>query len=71
VNGPVFNGIQIQAGYALSPEVESGLAVMTESWLGGLAWSWKQFSARAGLSREDREETYIRKTAYANITYRH
>ena len=61
--GPVSDDLGVRLGVARAPETVNGEAVQTESLFAGLRWNFTDLtSLNLDVSRDDREDSYIRNT---------
>lgn len=67
----VTDRLQLRAGYARAPEAVDGLAITTESLFGGLTYAVRDdLDIHLNLSRDDREDVYVRNSANVSFTYK-
>ncbi len=68
---PVSDRLQLRAGYANAPEAIDGVAISTQSLFGGVTFQVKEnLDLHLNLARDDREESYVRKSASVGFTYK-
>lgn len=68
---PVTDRLQLRAGYARAPEALDGLAITTESLFGGLTYAVREdLDLHFNLSRDDRENSFVRNSANVSFTYK-
>jgi YaiO family outer membrane protein len=68
---PLTNRLQVRAGYAHAPEAINGFAVTTKSLFGGLTYRFREdLDLHLNLSRDDRENSFVRNSANVSFTYR-
>lgn len=67
----VTDRLQLKIGYARAPEAVDGLAITTESLFGGLTYAVRDdLDLHLNLSRDDREDVYVRNSANVSFTYK-
>lgn len=68
---PVSSKLQLRAGYAQAPEAIDGFVISTTSLFGGLTYNvHDDLDIHFNLSRDDREDSFIRKSANVSFTYK-
>lgn len=67
----VTDRLQLRAGYARAPEAVNGLAITTNSLFGGLTYAVRDdLDLHLNLSRDDREDVFVRNSANVSFTYK-
>lgn len=67
----ITDRLQLRAGYARAPEAINGLVITTESLFGGITYAVRDdLDLHLNLSRDDREEAYVRNSANVSFTYK-
>ena len=68
---PLTNRLQVRAGYARAPEAIDGLAITTKSLFGGLTYRLRDdLDLHLNLSRDNRENSFVRNSANVSFTYK-
>ena len=68
---PVTDRLQLRAGYAQAPEDINGFAITTKSLFGGVTYSVRDdLDLHLNLSRDDREDSFVRESANVSFTYK-
>ena len=68
---PFTDRLQLRAGYAQAPEDINGFAITTKSLFGGVPYSVRDdLDLHLNLSRDDREDSFVRESANVSFTYK-
>lgn len=68
---PIGNDLQIRLGYAYAPDALNGVVIRTESIFGGVTYDVNDnFDVHLNLSRDDRENSFVREGVNVAVTYK-